>query len=225
MAGRTRQQAGHGLGLATGLDRAQVDDEPATVVGEAVHADLAFGGLERTANRRAGRFPVGRPRKWNATDGPFASTYNHDGWPSRAPTPAARASATGTWASRPGSYVVTEAGRTGTAQPARTAARGRRDTRSPDPDPGRDVGDGPPGQHGHRQALGTGLGEGGQPPQRSPGERFDGRRARVAGTAASVPSKSDTMRSGGRREEPGSGADRGPADRAVRTAAKGPVKG
>ena len=48
-----------------------------------------------TAARAASR--SGAPRKWNATDGPFASTYSQAGRPSRVATPVASASATGTW--------------------------------------------------------------------------------------------------------------------------------
>ena len=70
------------------------------------------------------------------------------------PTPAPRASATGTWASNPGSYVVDEAGRIAAArQPAGLEAVIAEVLDATDPDPRRGVRHGPSGQDRDAEAL------------------------------------------------------------------------
>ena len=219
------QQPGHGLGLAAGLDRAQIDHEPAAVVGEAVHTDLALGGLERGSGRPRAppRDPAHRGSGTRPT-GPSPRRTATSGAPSRAadarrrgPRPRARAPRS---PARTSSRGGPDRHR-GAA--SRTAARDRRGTRSrrPGSGPRRPRPSARSGSPRPRRPAAAAA----RAASRRRDRRASGSMAAADGSPeprASVPSKSETI------EDAPATARAGPSSRARRPRSRpprtGPVK-
>ena len=172
-----------------------------------------------TAARAASRSAA--PRKWNATDGPFASTYSHAGCP-------AGRDARGERLAPPGRGPRTrlirglQPGRIDAArQPAGLEAVIAEILDTADADPRGRIGHGPSGQDRDAEPPRSRRGQGGQAPEGPAGEGLDGRRGWVTRAAREGPVEvGDDQDPAVRREQ----IRQPSADRAAPTAANALVK-